>query len=403
MKNPMVIIVAAVLALIILLGGTLILINVVTEAQAVVSYDGVYVSRGVASYLAATYKYDHVTIELKKELAIKGITFRDTPEFWAKSSDAGISYGDGLKKATEDYIRGVVVGSYLFDSISALTGAEREYITSSVRQVLDFKAGGNESTFNAVTEKMGFTYSDFAAATEMMYKASMLKSVLWGVDGELLKSGSDLVGTERYLQTYTRARLLFIRLNDDYVLGTDGKPTYEGNEYVMKELTQEEYDRRIEDIDYIKALIRGYEEDANLQMSEEAFYTYQKRYNSYDDYKQSGYYFAPSTGTRLEEAGLGDSASALLIDTLAEMENYEYRMLSLNGGSIACFVYKCPVEPYAYSKRELADFFEDFYSNCASFLNAELLAERAPAVNVKDSYYDIDLIALPYNNVYVAG
>ena len=117
--NPIVLIVAVGLALVLALGGTLVTVGIINEANSVVSYNGIYVSRGVATYLAATYKYDH--IKGLNQTVDEGIIVDDNPYFWGMESSEGETFGDGLRSATENYIRGVVIGSYLFDSVTALT------------------------------------------------------------------------------------------------------------------------------------------------------------------------------------------------------------------------------------------------------------------------------------------
>lgn len=394
--NPVILVVSLGLALVLIFGVSLVSIGLIKEANAVVSYNGVYVSRGVASYLASTYKYDH--IRLLNQSFTDDTVVDDNPFFWAREDTEGVTYGDGLKRATENYIRGVVIGSYLFDSVSSLSSEEREYIDRSIAEVLDYKAGGNTSIFNEECASMGFTFEDFKVATEMMYKASMLKSVLYGPQGSYLKGGADPEGTEEFLSSYSHVKLLFIRLHDDYVLGEDGKPTFDGPNYAMRELTDEEYQARMSDINHIREMIQGYENDGDMQMSPESFALYQEKYLPFDEYIRTGYYFAPTASYTVAFA---EEVSYVLVERIFEMEINSY--LEVTHGNVTAFVYKYAPEPYAYTNSELSVFFGDFFPDCSSYLYTKLLEANKDKVNVKDAYYEIDLIALPYNYKFIAG
>ena len=394
--NPIVLIVSIGLALVLLLGGALVTVGIINEASSVVSYNGVYVSRGVASYLASTYKYDHIK-SLNKTVT-DGTLVDDSMYFWNTEISEGVTYGDELALATENYIRGVVIGSYLFDSLSSLSSAEREYIESSVNEVLDYKAGGNESIFNEECADMGFNFSDFRAATEMMYKASMLKSELYGLEGSYLKQGGDSEGVEEFLGQYSHVKLLFVRLLDDYVLGEDGEPAYEGDSYVMRELSEAEYNDRMSDIAHIRDMIEGYENDGDMQMSPESFYLYQEKYLPFDDYISTGYYFAPTASYTVAFA---EEVSDELVREIFDMEINSYSEITY--GNVTCFIYKYAPEPYAYNSSELATFFGDFFTDCSNYLYTKLLDANKHLVNVKDAYYEIDVLALPYNYRFIAG
>lgn len=394
--NPIILIIAVGLAIVIVLGAVLVTVNIVNEVNSVVAFNGVYVSRGVASYLAATYKYEH--IKMLNRTVGDSVDVKDSMSFWNSEISDGVTYGDELISAAENYIRGVVIGSYLFDSTSSLTSAERKYIDDGINEVLDYKAGGNQSIFNDECQKMGFTFSDFRTATEMMYKASMLKSVLYGTSGSYLENGGNDEGTEEFLGTYSHVKLLSIRLIDDYVLGEDGKPMIEQGRYVMRSLTDEEFRHRSEDIARIRELIRGYESDADLQMSPEAFTSYQNKYVPFDDYISTGYYFA---STAAYSGAFEEEYGEVLMSKIYEMEVDSYA--EVVDGNVVCFIYKYAPEPYAYNLSKLSSFFGDFFSDCANYLYTKLLDANKEKVNVKDGYREIDVLALPYNYKFIAG
>jgi len=139
------IIIGSLLALAILFGAVLGTVALVREANSVVSYNGITVSRGVASYLASTYKATFIS-----SLRSTGVIVSDAQFFWNKVAEGyeDTTYGDLLRRDGEKYIRGVLVRAYLFDRYSSLDSSAREWIDTNVKEILDYKADGSIKKFN---------------------------------------------------------------------------------------------------------------------------------------------------------------------------------------------------------------------------------------------------------------
>lgn len=393
-RNILIIICAVFLALLLIFGIAMAVITVVREANSVLSYGGIYVDRGVASYLAATYKNEYINI--LDDMSVEGVS--DSSAFWASKAENGRTYGETLTEYVEESIRQVTVGSYIFDSITSFTSSEREYIDSGVNAALTALAGGRVDTFNRLSASMGFDFDDFKRGCEMMYKASVAKIALYGSAGSYLDSptehGFSYYELDEYFSTYSHVQLLYIRTQKD------DKPNSNTEEIV--ELDDTAKAKRLADIEKIEELIEAYEaESGSERMSPEEFRSYQYKYNPTNNYISAGMYFSDAS---MFTAGFAEELGAELKDTILDMDEGSYARVDVmteDYGNTAIFVYKYESTPRAYLLSDLGEFFEDFSSDAADYLYAKRLASGAKDVNVKDEYYDIDVVALPANGEFI--
>lgn len=393
------------LSLVLLFGAVIGTVTIVRNSRAVVKYGGLLIDEGVASYLAATHKRAFMTS--------LGEAY-DTEDFWSRPYDKGRgTNGEALIRSTEEYIRGIAVGAYLFDRYTSLGGAERDKLDRATREILEFKADGDEKRFNELSAPMGFDYDDFCTATELIYKAAQAKLVIYGEEGAALKSSSMLSECERYYGEYKRVKILYIPTKEDILRDSEGELELDSEgRYVTDYFTLEEQLSRLADITRIRKLIKGYEEDLDEQISPEFFDSMQEKYNYSSYYNKSGYYFAHGSEYT---ARFAEESSRLLPDGYREafhkcMEAVIYNAFNMSEGQYVeiegdygvCFVYCDDRAAGAYMSPDYDDFFHDFYSDGADHLFADSVEKLAGDVVLKDGYYAIDPITIPYNYLFVA-
>ncbi len=394
------IIIGSLLALAILFGAVLGTVALVREANSVVSYNGITVSRGVASYLASTYKATFIS-----SLRSTGVIVSDAPFFWNKVAEGyeDTTYGDLLRRDGEKYIRGVLVRAYFFDRYSSLDSSAREWIDTNVKEVLDYKADGSIKKFNELSAGMGFTYDDFRVATELLYKAERAITAIYGEGGTRLAYSGSVGDCKRYLENYSHVQIIYIRVNDKFELDENGNRITEDGVDKKVALTDEERDARWADIAAIKASITAIKENTDGQMSKEYFNSFyynsdgSYRYNDDPENALGGYYFAPSSAYTAEfreyypEAV--DAALNMAVGDFDAVGSYDE-----DGNLEAMLVlYKTEVNPTAYLSSAYTQFFTDFYSDAAVYLFNNQLDSLVGDVNVKDGYREIDVTTLEKN------
>ena len=378
----------------IVLGGVLI----AREVGSVASFKGVYIDEGVACFLASTFKYQY--------LVALGEDAFDGELFWQKEIEEGKTYGDMLKEECENYIRGIAVGTYLYNMVKSLSATEREYLDTNTREVLEYRANSSVAEFNRMSAEMGFDYDDFRVGTELIYKAVAAKNALYGTNGSELKNGGYFGDTNLYFDTFSRVGMLIIRTEEDFVIENGEVVRDSYGQYKTYTLSSDEREEREGDISEIRRLIEGAYKDQDEQISSIYFSEMLEKYNSYDDFRECGYYFSNmseyTAGFALEvneqngfEDGVGDAVVKLSMSLNPE----EYGEVEYSGGVI--FLYKMSLDPFAYLNPDYEVFFTDFYPDAANYLFMKSLDEYSPLVNVKDSYYEIDVLTLPYNSQFV--
>lgn len=385
--RPIIIITVVFLSLVLIAGLVLGAVAIVKDARAVAKYKGVKIDLGVANYLAATFKSDYIAI-----LNDRGIDAYDDPFFWNGEAIEGVTYADMLEEETVSYIKSVIVGAYLFDRVSSLSSAEKGAVKNSCRDFLDLNFSSDEDRFNAEAESMNFDYDDMCDATTLIYKASLATEAIYGKDGNTLKESGSTADLEYVLSQYTHVGILIIRKDTEYLINSEGnRVEVEGKDQVY-ELTAAEKAERQTDIERIRELIYGYENDLDEQMSPIAFENYLKKYDYGYDYTDSGYYFSSLSAYT---AWFDKNEASGIVAEAFDMDIGEYREIDLDFAT--CFIYKYEVSQGAYLNSALSDFFTDFYSDGALYLYSRAVAELTGEVTLKDAFYDIDLVNLPYN------
>ena len=404
-KRIFITVLASMLAAVLVLSAAVGVIYTVRDGRAVVKYNGVRIDRGVAAYLAATYKASF--------MASVGEAY-DTPEFWeSKPFGTDKTYGELLESATLDYVKSVAVGAYLFDRYSSLTSEECAAIETACAEVLDYKANNDASEFNRAAEAMGFSYSDFEKATELMYKSELAKTRIYGSGGEALATNAGLTScNEYYMAEYHHVKLLFIPTKLKILTDSAGAPTMTGGVYDTEYFTAAELIERCGDIEEIRRLIDGYVNDLDEQISPEYFDLMQAKYNISHAKDDTGYYFSKNSAFTQNfatdsSAYLPEDYSLALykaldaaVASLPGMNVGEYREIEGDFGSL--FIYKYENADLEYLLGASDAQFHDFYSDAADYLYVSQLEELVKDVSVRDGYSDIDTTAVPYNVDFVA-
>lgn len=375
------------LSAVMLFGATLGIISSVINSNSVFKYEGVSLGSGEVNYLASYYKYRYMV-----SLSSGGVSVSDTNEFWNSAAEGDKTYSDLLREKTEGYIKEMLVAVYLFDSYSSLTSEQKDKIATACDEVLDYKANGNVDIFNNISREFGFDFKSFKKATTLLYKATMAQEVIYGASGENMKNFPDLC-THYLNASYSHVHLIFIRTENTFVVNEDGNRVQGDDGYdLTRPLTDEEKAEREGAIAKLDEMILGFETQADMQISPEMFFEYQKKYDEGDYTKYgTGYYFAENSEYSKEFS----SAFPEVVSTALEMNASGYKKIKTDVGY--CFIYKDKVEDGAYLSAD-KDFFTDFYSDAAAAVFADSLVTLSEGVKVRDSFSQLDLVSLPYNN-----
>lgn len=383
-KKVFIIFTAAFLGTILLVGIIFGTIGIVRNSRTVMKYKGVYVYEGVASYLASSYKYDFMSA-----LTRNGIDCYDSVYFWQSQAEDGKTWGEVLSQNTEEYIKQVIVGSYLFDKNTRLSKSDKEVIKKAIDEVLEFRADGDVSTFNDMAEKMGFTYSDFKDAVEILYKYEMAKTVIFGYDGTALSSGLFPAECDEYYENaYSRVKLMFIRTEGEYATDPDtGKQVYSEFDDGRKAEIQSQ-------IEYIRTLIHNTENELAAEwIDEELFDQYVSK--DFGDWNpqanRDGYYFSSESSYSKEFA----LDAPEVVELALSMEVGDYAECEVDIG--VCFIYKCNLVDRAYEKDAFDHFFNDFYSLASNYVYSASVDVYLPDVTVKEKYDASAVVSMPYN------
>ncbi len=384
-KKVFIIFTAAFLGAVLLVGIIFGTVGIVKNSCSVMKYKGIHVTEGVANYLATSYKYDFMSM-LKRQ----GIDSYDSYYFWQSETKDGKTWGEILAESTEEYIKRVVIGSYLFDKNTRLSKDDKAVIEKAVSEVLQYRAYGDVNDFNEMAEKMGFTYRDFKSAAEILYKYEMAEAVIFGYDGSALSSGLFSAECDEYYESaYSRVKLMFIRTEGDYAIDPDtGKQVY-------SEFSE---DRKAEiqgQIERIKTLIYNAENELMAEwMDEDLFDQYvSKEFGDWNPQaNREGYYFSYESSYSQEFA----LDAPKIVELALSMEVGDYAECEVDIG--VCFIYKCELVDKAYQKDAFNHFFEDFYFNASDYLFSSSVDVYIPDVTVKEKYDADAIVLLPYND-----
>ncbi len=385
-KKVLLIVVCIFVGIILVFGITLGTIIGVKNAKAVVSLDGATLDEGEANFFAAYYKYRFIT-----EYASKGAY--DGEDFWNSKFDEKTTYGELLENGMLEYVKSILVMSYLFDSYSEFSDEDEIRIDKAISEVLDYKAGGSEERFNEMASDYGFDFDSFKSAAKIYYKSTEAFERIYGKGGANMMSFPD--ECIEFYESYSHVKLLFIRTNDRFILDENGNriPDENGNDS-KAELTENEKAERQNLLTTIRASIQAFREDSDTvaQMSPNYFNTLLSLHDEGDVTKHnSGYYFSESSAYSREFA----SAYPEIVKTSLEMDKNSYAELEYDGG--VCFIYKYENLEGAFMDTSEGGFFSDFYTLAAAYSFSDAVAELTGAVEVKDKFDNIDIFALKYN------
>ncbi len=389
-KRTVTVLVSVFLSVILVFGLTLGAVYAVRVLGSVVTYNGMHMDKGVATYLAVTNKNFF--------MSKLGFAAQDTPVFWATDATDGKTYGELLSEDTEEYIRFVMLGSYRFDRSRGLTSEERTAIKNAVRSRLEYVADGSVSRFNEMAKPMGFDYNDFMRATEMMYKAECAIEAVYGTNGEALTSPAYSALCDEYYSTFSYVRIVFIRTETEFKVDEDGNRIKGDNgEDETRELSDDEKADRLADIEEMRRAIEAFNTGSDRAMSDIYFNTFLERY-SYD-YSQdlSGHMLSSLSDYSIE---LSQYCYDVVKEALA-METESFSEAEYPDG--VAFIYRMQNPEGAYTLGSLSEFFEDFYKDCASYQYSKYFASVSDGVVFKEGYYGIDLGFLPKNDILIAS
>ena len=381
------IIVCILLALVLIFGAVFGVINLVKYTSAIAYYGDSYIDEGEMNFLASRYK----SLFMKELRLTDGIEPYDTPAFWEKRDSDGKKYGDRLKQGFKEYVSALLTAAAVYDSAMSFSGKERESYDKTLEDALDYLADGSVKDFDLATEELGFTWDDFKSANILLYKSERAKAAMYGEGGDNLILQSDMC--MEYLETYTRVKLIFIRLEDKFVLDENGGFTYNSDgEVITEPLTPSELAERQDKIDRITSLIN---KEGGMEMSPEAFALYQKDSDGDKDMHSIGYYLNPLAEATAEfEAQFPE-----VVAKAYEMKIGEYAKVDCEAVGGVCFLYREAPEAGAYA-RETNPFFSDFYSDAADYLFPKTLRDLMADVKFKDSFDETLPISIPRNNKY---
>lgn len=380
------------LAAVFLFGGGLLLFSAVRRERAIASYKGVRMETGVYSYFASVYKGSYLTY-----LRRQGVAAADTDAFWASTDGEGVSYGTRLSEGLCSYVREILVCASLYDATATLSSEERTSIKESAREMLDFRADGDEKRFNELTEKYGFTYDDYVEASIILYKSSHAQTAIYGASGENAAALCDL---DAYVKkNYKRVYLLVLRTETKFVLGEDGQRVTEDGRDQITDMTEKERRERAALIRQIRAQIANLQNDTDGEegrMTPLAFYNYILAYDSGDGGTYTdGYYLSDGSSYTSELA----SAYPVLVETALSLPAGEYS--EYRDGELVIFLAAAEIDDGAYASSVNEPFFTDLSSRAARDAFAETVTLFLPDVVLKEEALSFDIVGIPYNSEIV--
>lgn len=396
-KNKLVLTIVCILVAIVLIFGIVMGTVVgVKNARAVISYKGITLDSGEVSYLYSYYKNEFM-IYLKNNAVVP----YDNEDFWNEENEIekGKTYGESLREFCEYSIKEFLVFNYIFDSGASLSSADKERIKEVTDEFL-LNMDSSVEKFNLATEAYGFDFGDFKDITKMLYKYHRVRYIVENANADSIQSLSSSWDerVEDYYETYSHVKLLFIRTEETFMLDENGNRVRdENNKDILIPLSDAEKAKRQETINEVRAAISAYEENTtDIQMSPTMFNNYLVSAGEGDPTKNNvGYYFSENSAYSREFS----EAFADIVNKSLEMKEKTYSEVAFDGG--VCFIYKYERASAAYTDAEAGGCFSDFYVNVAVLLVEEIMAEAATKVKVKDSFYETDLVALPYNYDFV--
>ena len=394
-KKITVIFISVFLALVLALVGTLGVISVIREANAVVVLDGATIDKGVASFLISRYRVSTYPDEVR---ALGGDV--NSKDFW-ESTIAGVPAKEHFENCANTYLRGILVESYIFDTYSSLTKNEKENIEKEVEWILDYHAGGDVERFNELSAVYGFEYDDLKPAATLLYKARNAFYAVYGEDGSRISSNS--VAANSYLNEYAHVYIIMVRENTKL----------ENGENVM--LNEEEKSERQTLLSKIEAAMDAYRNNGDGEMTVTSFEKWLlESPDSKNDFTTKGFYFHKDA-QQTNEFENGDANSSGLpgiVDKALEMELNSFDEVTTSitvcvdeedyTDTVHCFLYRTAPTKDAYADSDLADiWFADFYTNLAVYFYQTQLINGFDKVKNGGSEESFDYLSIPGNSEIV--
>ena len=191
------------LSVVLVFGSILGIVMIVNNSKIVVKGGSVSMDEGVVNYFASTFKITYIAG--LKSLGVTGV--RDKDDFWARTADNGKSYGELLAEEFREYLSELVSANMIFNGSYSLDGGDRRIIEDTAKELLSEKADGDINAFNQLASTYGFDYDSLLKAAEILYKAEVVQSLIYGSDGKQLLAEL----ADEYLKKYSRVSLAFIR------------------------------------------------------------------------------------------------------------------------------------------------------------------------------------------------
>ena len=120
------------------------------------------------------------------------------------------------------------------------------------------------------------------------------------------------------------------------------------------------------------------------------FEIYLKKSDGDANMHSKGYYFNRNAETTAEFA----VEFPEIVEAALSMDMYEYLKVDCSIG--VCYIYRYDTVDGAYSDKD-NQFFSDFYSDASEYLFSDILLTLGEEVKFSDSYAEIDLISIPFN------
>lgn len=392
-KRALIIFVAVFLSLALVFAATLGIIAIVKNASSVVSYEGVTMTKPIASFFISRFKVEYISA-----LRASGVNASDTEVFWASKDDTGAAYGEKFRTLAEQYLKEIVATAYLFDRYSKLERTDKDAIKATCRDVLEYQAGGDEDVFNDMAAKYGFDYDSFCDAVEMLYKSTRAYTIIYGADGTGVYG--DTESCEKYLAEYSHVQFIFIRTEQKLTTDPDGNS-------ILVNLTDKERAERANLIAMLSAAIEAIKTDSDGQMTPAMFEIYlDGEYNDGDtSMTKTGYYLHENAETTAEFA----EAFPEVVREALKMEIGEFSKVqtsvvdedNLIGMDGVCFIYKYAPVRGAYATPSLERWFSDFYSDASEHLFVDAVSTLIADAETTEKFSEIDVVAIPKNTEFV--
>ncbi len=404
-KHKIPLILVSVLLSIALIAGIIFgTIALVRESRAVLSYHGVVVDEGMYAYFASIYK-GTFSDKCKTEYGEKNAA--DTPVFFRQTeAESGKTYGELFEESLDEYVRSLIVSSYLFDRTVGLSKSDRDAIDKGIELILQ----DGKDSFEEEVKSYGFDYNSLQKCAKMLYKASRVFS-LYASDTS--SSAEDTASCDKFYENnYAHVNLLFIRTETVFLYDESGERIIdeETGYDAVRSLFDDEKAEREGDILALREAIQNLKDGKNGYITSLTIGEYLKKYYKDDskDHAESGYYLSRGEGYTKNLANalpkVIDTALMLEVGDFAEVivTEEDYEGLSIEGAPFigSCFIYRDELPDGAYAVADFSEMFSSFYSGVGQMSYYDALAELIPEVKEGKRYGTVATLDIPYIYYY---